>query len=309
MRCFAAFPDRVLAHDDDGVRTVFEGDVNCLDAGPAGVYAGTADGVVRETSDGWERVADLDDVTALAVTDAGVWAGTEPSAVYHAPDGETFDACAAVTDLPSADTWAFPPRPSTHHVRWLEHTSERLYAAIEAGALLRSPDGGETWQDRVPSGPRDTHSMSTHPDRPDLAYAAAGDGFFVTEDGGKTWTSREAGLDRTYCWSVVCDPTDPRRVLVSAAPGPRSAHDAGRAESAIYRWEPGASAWVQCTGLPGPEGLLASVLATTGDSGVAVAATNHGVVRTDDWGETWAELTADWPATLESERPRGVVVV
>ncbi|MCG1003996.1 MULTISPECIES: hypothetical protein [Halobacterium] len=309
MRLLAAFPDRVLAFDDGSLQTVRSGDVQCLDAGPFGVYCGTSDGVYRQSdtdSADWMRVADVGDVTAVAVHESGVWAGTEPSAVYHAPGGETFTECEGLTDLPSSDDWAFPPRPSTHHVRWLEPTPERLYVAVEAGALVRSTDRGETWQDRVRSGPYDTHSMATHRDRPDLAYSAAGDGFYVTEDGGDSWRTVEAGLDRTYCWSVVCDPGDPERVLVSAADGPRSAHDAGTASSAVFRKNGADADWERCEDLPGPNGLLASVLVATG-SGEAVAATNRGFFETDDWGASWIGIDTEWPAALESERPRGLV--
>lgn len=310
MRLLAAYPDRVLAAEDGSHRTVFEGAVQCLDAGPHGVYCGTSDGVYRQRADrDWERAAAVGDVTAIAVRDSGVWAGTEPSAVYHAPDGASFAQCEGLTDLPSSGDWAFPPRPSTHHVRWLEPTPERLYVAVEAGALVRSPDGGKTWQDRVPSGPYDTHSMATHPERPDLAYSAAGDGFYVTEDGGDTWRTAESGLDRTYCWSVACDPADPGRVLVSAARGPRHAHDAGTAESAVFRRERPGDDWTRCGDLPGPEGLLAAVLATTGAAGEAVAATNRGLYRTDDWGASWTPLPLEWPPALESERPRGLVAL
>ncbi len=309
MRLLAAFPDRVLSLDDGRLRTVHSGDVQCLDAGPFGVYCGTSDGVYRQSDadpESWTRAADIGDVTAVAVHESGVWAGTEPSAVYHAPDGEMFTECGGLTDLPSSDDWAFPPRPSTHHVRWLEPTPERLYVAVEAGALVRSPDGGETWHDRVASGPYDTHSRATHDTRPSLAYSAAGDGFYVTDDGGDSWRTEEAGLDRTYCWSVVCDPADPERVLVSAANGPRSAHDAGTASSAVFRKDGADADWERCDDLPGPNGLLASVLATTGP-GEAVAATNRGLIRTEDWGASWTSIDAEWPAALESERPRGLV--
>jgi photosystem II stability/assembly factor-like uncharacterized protein len=314
MRLFVAFPDRVLAVDDGSLTSVFEGTVQCLAAGEAGVFCGTRNGLYRQSgsggeSDDWARVADLGDVTAVAVHETGVWAGTEPSAVYHAEDGETVTECEGLADLPSSDDWAFPPRPSTHHVRWLEPTPERLYVAIEAGALVRSPDGGETWVDRVHAGPYDTHSMATHGDRPNLAYSAAGDGCYVTENGGDSWRTEETGLDRSYCWSVVCDPADPDRVLVSAAHGPRSAHDAGAADSAVFRRTAADDAWTRCEDLPGPAGLLAPVLATTGASNEAVAATNRGLFQTDDWGSSWTELTDSWPAELEAERPRGVVAL
>ncbi|MXR22548.1 WD40/YVTN/BNR-like repeat-containing protein, partial [Halobacterium bonnevillei] len=211
MELLAGYADRVLEYDDGSLATVFEDEVQCLDAGPDGVYCGTSDGLYRRR-DGegteWERVADVGDVTAVAVHESGVWVGTEPSAVYHAPEGERFTECSGLTDVPSSDDWAFPPRPSTHHVRWLEPTAERLYAAIEAGALVRSPDGGETCGTASARALR--HALhDDHADRPALAYSAAGDGFYVTRDGGDSWTTAASGLDRSYCWSVVCDPDDP----------------------------------------------------------------------------------------------------
>ncbi|SEW26562.1 WD40/YVTN/BNR-like repeat-containing protein [Halobacterium jilantaiense] len=309
MSLLAAYPDRVLALDDGTLSTDFEGDLQCIDDGPHGVFVGASDGVYHRLGAGdWERVAAVGDVTSVTVAESGVWAGTEPSAVYHAPEGASFEQCALLTDLPSSDDWAFPPRPSTHHVRWLEWTPDRLYAAVEAGALLRSGDGGDSWRDRVPTGPMDTHSMATHSERPDLAYAAAGDGFYVTEDGGDSWQTAEDGLDRTYCWSVVCDPTDPGALLVSAAHGARSAHTFETADSAVFRRDSDDDAWARCGGLPSAEGLLRAELATTGESGEAVAATNHGVYRTEDWGESWTCLTDGWPPALEDATPRGVVV-
>src|SRR3990170_3838017 len=49
-----------------------------------------------------------------------LWAGTEPSAVFRSEDGgQTWVERPALRDLPSAPTWSFPPRPWTHHVRWI----------------------------------------------------------------------------------------------------------------------------------------------------------------------------------------------
>ena len=46
--------------------------------------------------------------------------------------------------LPSSASWSFPPRPWTHHVRWIEPDENNLdyvFVAIEAGALVQSHDG------------------------------------------------------------------------------------------------------------------------------------------------------------------------
>jgi len=147
---------------------------------PAKVYCGTArDGLFRSRDSGrnWEPVGpgiDHPMITAVDVGHAGqadgfgiVYAGTEPSAVFRSDNGgDSWVDLAGLRALPSADTWSFPPRPHTHHVRWIEadvSVADRVFVAIEAGALVRTFDGGRTWRDRVRGGPYDTHTAMTHP--------------------------------------------------------------------------------------------------------------------------------------------------
>src|SRR5687767_11441134 len=104
------------------------------------------------------------------------------------------------------DTWSFPPRPHTHHVRWIEadlSVADRVFVAIEAGALVRTFDGGRTWRDRVRGGPYDTHTAATHPLAPGRIYSAAGDGYFESADAGDSWRSPEDGLKHLYLVSVA----------------------------------------------------------------------------------------------------------
>lgn len=262
-------------------------------------------------------------ISALASdpTDPAVfYAGTEPSRVFETADaGETWTEFEGLTDLDSASSWAFPPRPSTHHVRWIEvdpTDPDHLYVAIEAGALVRSFDGGATWVDRVPDGPRDTHEMTTHPEAPGSAWAAAGDGFAATSDGGDSWRFVEGGLDHRYCWSVAVDPGDASTVLVSAATGPRTAHTASVAESYVYRQERAGqhgeanSDWeLAGEGLPHGSGMLRPVIRAGSEPGEAYLATNLGLWRTESMGTHWTRIEVDWPAALESQTARGLVVL
>src|SRR5262249_23012348 len=81
-----------------------------------------------------------------------IYAGTEPSALYRSEEGgQTCHELPELLALPSAPTWSFPPRPYLSHVRAIgldRNAAGRLYVAIEAGALVRSVDGGRTWEDR-----------------------------------------------------------------------------------------------------------------------------------------------------------------
>ena len=231
-----------------------------------------------------------------------VYAGTEPSALFRSEDaGETWHECSGLTALPSSNEWSFPPRPHTHHVRWIEsdpHAPGRIYAAIEAGALIRSSDSGATWQDRVPSGPFDTHQLFIHPAAPDRLYSAAGDGYFESYDGGNTWQQFEDGLEHRYTWSVAVDAGDPNLILLASSPSPMHSHYKP-AESYLYRRVAG-SPWQKITsGLPDPHGRHTAVLAAhPSERGSFYAAWERDIFHSTDGGLNWERLNVSLPENV-----------
>lgn len=273
---------------------------------PGKVYAGSFDyGLFRSTDAGrsWEPVGPgipHDRITAVAVQGSTVYVGTEPSTFSRSDDGgESWRVMDSMTALSSADSWSFPPRPETHHVRWIEpdpHQPGRLYVAIEAGALLRTEDGGETWHDRVPDSPFDTHTAATHPRETGRVYSAAGDGYYVSEDGGLSWRRQMDGLRHRYLVGVAVDPADPDTVVVSAASGPHVAYSPRNAEAYLYRKRVDEPFELAMTGLPEGVGTVASRLVSVPDEpGVFYAANNHGVFRSSDAGAAWQQLDIPWP--------------
>jgi photosystem II stability/assembly factor-like uncharacterized protein len=48
-------------------------------------------------------------------------------------------------------------------------------------------------------------------------------------------------------------------------------------------------------GLPPAGGTVASLFAVESRTGVIFAANNHGLFRTQDAGQSWAAIPADWP--------------
>jgi len=280
---------------------------------PTQVYCGTAGaGLFRSRDSGrhWEPVGpgiDHPMITAVEVGPAEqpdglgiVYAGTEPSAVFRSDTGgDHWVDLAGLRELPSANTWSFPPRPQTHHVRWIEadvSVADRVFVAIEAGALVRTFDGGQTWRDRVPGGPFDTHTAVTHPLVPGRIYSAAGDGYFESADAGDTWRSPQDGLKHLYLVAVAVAPADPDTVIVSATGGPRSAYWPQGAQAYVYR-KTALKRWEQTmSGLPGAKGTTVSRFAThASEPGVMYAANNRGLFRSDDAGRTWKALDLPWP--------------
>lgn len=265
------------------------------------------DGVFRSDDGGrsWQSVGLagrlIMAIAASPVERDVVWAGTEPSEVWRSADaGTTWERTSPLETLSSSPEWAFPPRPDTHHVRWIAcHPldSGRLWVAIEAGALVSTIDGGRTWRDRVAGGPWDTHELAVHRDAPDRLCVSAGDGYFESDDAGATWRTPRAGLDVRYLRSVAIDPGDPDVIVVSAASGPRTAYVAGRSDGRLYRRvapRPRAEAegrWERVRdGWPEPPGTIAPLLCTGRKPGEMWAADERGVHLSDDGGRSWRRV-------------------
>jgi photosystem II stability/assembly factor-like uncharacterized protein len=319
-RLYAAYDDGLRVVDpDSGTVSIqlADRDVECLSVVPVAdrILAGTFDGGLFRSVDGgetFERAAAAtlgpggagpDAVTAVATSPhdpSVVWIGTEPSRVYRSVDGgENVEPVPGLTDVPSAESWSFPPRPDTHHVRWIEPCPadpERWFVGIEAGALVVTPDGGETWIDRPEGSRYDTHALATHPDAPDRVYTAAGDGFAASDDRGQSWRVVDEGLDHGYVWGLAVDPGDPTTALVSAAAGATAAHSRG--EAYLYRYRHGAG-FERLTdrGIPTGEGTFRAVLASGQSPGDIWALHNEGLYRTGDAGDSFERVSTDLPAS------------
>jgi photosystem II stability/assembly factor-like uncharacterized protein len=290
---------------------------------PERVWCGTGGaGIWRSVDSGatW-RAAGSDlaaaHVSAVAVSpdervaeDGVVYAGTDPSALFRSEDGgATWKELAAMRALPSAPTWSFPPKPETSHVRWITldpFDPATLYVCIEAGALVRSRDGGRTWTDRVPGGPIDTHTLAAHPRVPGRLYSAAGDGvmgghgYNESQDGGGTWAQPDDGIERHYLYGLAVDPGDPKTVVVSAATSPQTAHDPAHADATVYR-RSADGPWQEVReGLPETRGSLRALLAThPAEPGVFYAGSNRGLFRSADAGISWLRLQLSEPLRVD----------
>ena len=290
----------------------------------------TVSGGLFRSTDGGESFEGLETpfvsetVTSLAISphDPDVlYAGTEPSRVYRSEDaGDSWEQLEGIADLPSAEEWFFPPRPHTHHVRWLEvdpFDPDRLYVGIEAGAFVYSDDGGDTWHERPEGSRRDNHTLAVHPDREGRVYTAAGDGYAESDDRGESWRHPQEGLEHTYCWGLAVDPGDPDSVIVSSASGASTAHTADTAESYVYQRSAAGSedaaeaAWERLadTGLATGDGVVRALFDTTDEPGVVYALNNRGLFVSEDFGGRWESLGLEWLEAYEAQTPRGLAVV
>ena len=244
-----------------------------------------------------------------------VYVGTEPSALYISHDGgESWERMSGLNNLESSATWSFPPRPWTHHVRWIEPDVNNLnyvFVAIEAGALVQSRDGGRTWIDRVKQGPYDTHTLATHRKMPKRLYSSAGDGYFESFDYGESWNSQTTeGLRHHYLHGLAVDSSDPQNVIVSASLGAWQAHNIENANSVLYRRSADGETWKNVSkGLPESKGTIITMLASNPNSaGEFYALNNRGIFISDDSGISWVALEIPWPKEYLLQHPWSLAV-
>ena len=266
---------------------------------PGTIYAGSrGQGVWRSDDAGahWRNMnLPQPDVFSVAVSpvDGSVYAGCEPSMLFRSGDGgQSWQELPALRKIPSAPTWSFPPRPWTSHVRWIApspHDAALLLVGIELGGLMRSEDGGDTWEDHRPGAQRDVHALAWHPHAAGRAYEAGGGGAAWSRDAGETWQPADVGRDRNYTWALAIDPIDPDCWYISASPGPRQAHSGDNAQAFIYRWR-GSGPWQALDGgLPQPLASMPYALAHAGEA-LYAGLSDGRIYASRDAGDSWQPL-------------------
>jgi photosystem II stability/assembly factor-like uncharacterized protein len=164
------------------------------------------------------------------------------------------------------------------------HDASFGWAVGHDAIILRTTDGGETWQTVHLAPEEEAPLLSVWFSDADNGFAIGAYGFFlVTTDGGSTWE-----------WVTISD-YDFHLHDVSRADSGRlyMAAEAG----AAYASDDGGGTWAE---LPSPyDGSFFAALALEGDSVLLAGLRGH-LYRSDDAGQTWTELETDTAAMLTS---------
>lgn len=152
----------------------------------------------------------------------------------------------------------------------------------DMSAAYLSEDGGRNWRmihrGQLRSDIRCRPGF--HPSDPDVIYASSGGRLRLSRDRGRTFTP-VGNLQQPLDGEIAINPSDPDVMLVGTRDGRcRLSGDAG-------------ATWALCRG---PEGRVIGFHFDRTRSGrVMFAATDRGVWRSDDAGQTWAEKTDGLP--------------
>jgi photosystem II stability/assembly factor-like uncharacterized protein len=286
-----------------------EQDVRCLAHDPLQpevVYAGTqGNGVLRSVDQGktWQPSGlGGQIVKALAtsrVSPSTVYAGTKPACLFVSQDGgENWRELASFRRIPGRHFWFSPAeKPFIAYVQSIALSPTdpgTILVGIEAGAVVKSLDGGRTWSGHRQGALRDCHSLTFHTTSGEWVYEGGGTGagVSVSHDAGTTWTQPKQGLDRHYGWAVAADPAQADVWYASVAPGAMKAHSENQAQAAIVR-SIGGAPWQRVTGgLPQPLNHMPYALLTdpTAPGHVYTGLSSGEVWHSTDHGDTWHQL-------------------
>jgi photosystem II stability/assembly factor-like uncharacterized protein len=229
-------------------------------------------------------------VKSLAVAlDGRIYAGTKPALIFVSEDaGATWSELAEFRKV-RRFFWLSPAEPPfSAYVQAIAVVGEVVVAGVEAGAVVRSPDGGRTWLGHRPGALRDCHSLASAPGGHFFEAGGSGGGAAMSADGGQTWR-RPKGHDRHYGWACAVDPDDPGLWYFSSAPGIRAHSD--DADSAIYRCRGADRCEKLSGGLPSPMTAMPYSLLTGPEPNRVVAGMSDGeICESRDAGATWRRL-------------------
>lgn len=279
------------------------------------VFAGTQAGIYC-SDDGGDSWFSLDLPGALQTVwsiafdprnPATLFVGVEGFAVWRSRDG---GANWTKLDVPTPGGVAEMPFP-TRVVRIVVDPSDpdTVYAGLEVHGVVRSRDGGDTWDDisgdlialarandhlqsglvtgDPVEGMMDTHALTVSPSWPGSVWLANRMGLFASADRGDRWA--ELGIGRfsplTYARDVQVSPHDPQRFY--AALSIAAVSDAG----SLWRSDDGTQTWRRFDAdLPINSTLMIIAQSASDPDTVWCGARAGQVFGTEDGGASWRDL-------------------
>ncbi|HJQ76160.1 MAG TPA: hypothetical protein VJ948_02745 [Acidimicrobiia bacterium] len=242
------------------------------------------DGKRRVHHDG-EVIATLPDgAAALCVqpTPETVWVGSSEARLFGVDDHEIAED-EFFAEAPGRDSW-YTPWGAPADIRSMtldaDHT---LYVNVHVGGILRYDDTGPVPTLDISA---DVHQVTAHPTEKGAIFAASARGLALSHN-GHDFDFRADGLHAGYCRAVAVSGD---RLLVSASTGPSTSR--GR----VYTGELWDGPLTPVgAGLPDWFGDNVDTHCLLLDDGVAHIGHDDTVWRSEDWGETWAELAGGLP--------------
>jgi photosystem II stability/assembly factor-like uncharacterized protein len=279
---------------------------------PATLYTATFRGGVFRSKDSGESWHEINSGIAFKEIwtmvqhpmTGDLYAGGGPGSIFKSVDrGDSWQECEGLNALKTRKNWTFPGPPYTPHIKSLAlHPTDpnQVWGAVEVGWIVRSLDGGKTWENLCNGESHDSHDVRPMPDDPNVVVSSSGEGMYRSEDGGQSFVEANDGVVHKHMTNVVVHPAKPNVLFTGASDGsPRVWNERPQgADTHLYRSEDQGRTWQRLTGgLPDP--TTAAIRAICGDDNdpdtVLVGLIDGTVRATHDGGDKWEQVVEGLP--------------
>jgi len=291
-------------------------------ADPSRLYAGTRDEGVFRSEDGgrtWQESSKgmvYREVWSMAQhpTTGELYVGTQPPAIFKSTDrGVTWTNCRSFQDMEESLFWTFPRAPHIAHIKYLHvvpEDPEKIFGAVEEGWIVRSLDGGQSWETLKQGVAFDSHAVTTVPGQADVVLATSGAGVYRSDNLGERFMKSDAGIDAGftgggYMSPPVIHPDRPNVVFAAGAevPPPFWFTREQGARAYFYRSDDQGRTWHKLLGKGAPtEGLRPAprscVIDPRDPDTVLFGLTDGSVWETRDGGESFQPIMTGLPGWI-----------
>jgi photosystem II stability/assembly factor-like uncharacterized protein len=121
-----------------------------------------------------------------------------------------------------------------------------------------------------------------------------------SEDGGRTWSNRQASPARRSSWrSIAFAPSDPRIAYAgTSAYFSAGTFDDAMAAGGVYASQDGGTTWREANGAVARDANVTALAIDPRNAQTVYAATgNHGMLKTMDGGRSWTAINSGLPQT------------
>jgi hypothetical protein len=241
-----------------------------------------------------------------------LYAGVDEAGLFASHDGgTTWDEVTGLTQHPTRDEWAPGNGGLCLHTILVDPSnSQRMWVGISAVGVLRTEDGGQSWQTcnqglpqlatgvRTQDVGRCVHKLVLDPSDPNTLYCQFHGGVFKSTDAADSWQPIEDGLPSNFGFPMGITAGGDLFVIPLESDMQRHVKDG---QLRVYRSRDGGAQWAPTgEGLPDQPhyvGVLRDAMSvdTLEPAGIYFGTSMGEVFYSPDGGEHWDRLPGQFP--------------